>query len=605
MNQPIDHLHEIVTTKKKRVEVGAVPGSGKTTALVARTFRLIELGVRPENILILAHTNSAVNEINERLRQPNVITLGHSTRSNMRVMTIHSFATQTINKANLEVAPLGEKLCDRLLTRAIVLARSGSKSGRLWPDASTTTRENYVSDLQSLSSMSRAVMEFFSYASAACRKTANVLESGRFKAQAPYKKVLPAVRRLYGELKRQMDGLDYTDMLLLAASLIRERSSSASCTHLLVDEYEDCSAAQVRLLCALAELPECSIMVFGDKDQSVFGYSGSKHTPLRTALTAVTEMQIPFSMRLTVEIAALASAVAGHQSNSRIKALRRGEKPKLILSETMHLQVSTIVNSISELISTGTSPQDIVLLARTKAQLQQVELALLARGIDTTRKNESRNRGHAQKVLRLARQIEKSDSFSSAEARAMLEYFSQYHGIKTDDRLLVNAADMLRSAACSPSLEGRYSGCARAYLRLHGGINVNKELRNDINRWLPLCRGKKSAREMRNEIQNIAAAVTSSTIHAAKGGTWEHVFIVGATEGLLPLYNSCSSDEAVQEERNLLYVAITRGSVSVSLFHAPTNHPRIRQCFKRPSRFLQHSNVQKALIVVRSGGVVK
>ena len=73
-------------------------------------------------------------------------------------------------------------------------------------------------------------------------------------------------------------------------------------------------------------------------------------------------------------------------------------------------------------------------------------------------------------------------------------------------------------------LDGRYKLCAEAYLRLLGGVRRDAELRADVNRWQPYCRSYGSAKEVRDAIvaQNSAAVVTS-TIHAAKGGQWDHV----------------------------------------------------------------------------------
>ena len=86
------------------------------------------------------------------------------------------------------------------------------------------------------------------------------------------------------------------------------------------------------------------------------------------------------------------------------------------------------------------------------------------------------------------------------------------------------------------------------------------------------------------------AAVTS-TIHAAKGGEWDHVFIVGVTEGLLPLYLEMNDEHSLVEERNLLYVAITRARKTVQLYHAPTGHARSRKNFSDLSRFLDEPAV--------------
>lgn len=80
-------------------------------------------------------------------------------------------------------------------------------------------------------------------------------------------------------------------------------------------------------------------------------------------------------------------------------------------------------------------------------------------------------------------------------------------------------------------------------------------------------------------------AVTTSTIHAAKGREWDHVFVVGMADGQLPLHLA-KGEQMLAEERRLLYVAVTRARESVRLYYAPVFHSRTRQLFEQPSRFL-------------------
>ena len=118
----------------------------------------------------------------------------------------------------------------------------------------------------------------------------------------------------------------------------------------------------------------------------------------------------------------------------------------------------------------------------------------------------------------------------------------------------------------------------------------------DVNRWEPLCRTRPNAAAVRRAILALDShKVVTSTIHAAKGGEWDHVLIVGATEGLLPIYMARDS-KSVAEERRLLYVAITRARASVRLYHAPTYHARSRQHLPHLCSFLEESAVQKALL---------
>jgi DNA helicase-2/ATP-dependent DNA helicase PcrA len=102
---------------------------------------------------------------------------------------------------------------------------------------------------------------------------------------------------------------------------------------------------------------------------------------------------------------------------------------------------------------------------------------------------------------------------------------------------------------------------------------------------------------MRDELRAMPKeAIVTGTIHAAKGLEWEHVFIVGATDGYLPLYHARDKAQ-LSEERNLLYVVVTRAREAVRLYHAPSNHARSRQHFESPCTFLTKAAVHETLQV--------
>jgi DNA helicase-2/ATP-dependent DNA helicase PcrA len=151
----------------------------------------------------------------------------------------------------------------------------------------------------------------------------------------------------------------------------------------------------------------------------------------------------------------------------------------------------------------------------------------------------------------------------------------------------------------SNDLEARYKLCARAYLRLRGGIQADKPLRNFLNQYQPLCRKFPSAREMGEHIETVAKGtpVCFTTIHAAKGREWDHVFVVGATEGILPDHRA-DSVASLDEERRLLYVAVTRSIEGLRIYHAPTKiHGKKSKRFSKVSRFLQ-SAIEEGLLLV-------
>lgn len=141
------------------------------------------------------------------------------------------------------------------------------------------------------------------------------------------------------------------------------------------------------------------------------------------------------------------------------------------------------------------------------------------------------------------------------------------------------AAAALRAVRNS-SLAGRFAQAGLAYLKLCGGQRDNKHLRDRLNLWTGAARGMSSMARLRRELETQAVplstpAVTLASIHAAKGGQWDHVFVLGVTDGLMPDYRSLQGRQ-LEEERRLLYLAVTRAQRALQLYHAPIGSQAVR-----------------------------
>jgi DNA helicase-2/ATP-dependent DNA helicase PcrA len=436
---------------------------------------------------------------------------------------------------------------------------------------------------------------FLTVVRASRQKIYEAAENGQFSELEQYTKILIAVRSKFAVLKEKRGVIDFGDMLHQAIKAIDE-GASVPYTHILVDEYQDCSAAQTHVLASLAKLKGRSIMVFGDPNQAIYGFGGARYTPLSEVLKKnVQQLTLPLSFRLTAQTAALASAVVQHEKEKAIQTKREGDLPVLVQDESLAGQTESIVQHIRRLIDGGTPPAQIVVLARTKALLAPIEQLLLAHNVQTSRIGTKRHHKHVLRVLKLVRIVERCESEERKCKPKMLR--KALPSLKLNDSLWQKGARELIKGARIRSLEGRYGLCAKAYLQLMGGVRKDPELRADVNRWEPWSRGHDDARAMRDAILAMdTQAVVTGTIHSAKGGEWDHVLVVGVTDGLLPQYLSLDEHSLV-EERNLLYVAITRARDTVRLYHAPTNHARSRQRFEKVSHFLVKRAVRKTLLI--------
>jgi len=169
----------------------------------------------------------------------------------------------------------------------------------------------------------------------------------QFSELIPYCEALGAVYKKYSAIKQKSGVIDFGDMLSQAIDAI-ESDARVPYSHILVDEYQDCSPAQVELLVALANRG-CSIMAFGDPGQAIYGFGGATYTPLRSVLKGVRDYSLPRSHRLSTENAALASAILGLKGDQVIKASRLGTRPVTIFIDEMLSQKSAWTYSRSAL----------------------------------------------------------------------------------------------------------------------------------------------------------------------------------------------------------------------------------------------------------------
>lgn len=576
----------IINTDEKRVEVIANPGSGKTHTIKMRIKRLVANGVPATKILVLSFANETVKEFRRRMNAFD------TDLSSVTVSTAHAFALKQIRKTGKREV-LTDKMVNELLIKAMQMVRLDCRKLLLWPSVSSTTKQRRIEQLETLSEPSniKLLLSFLAYARTSKMKVREAISTDKFLHLKSYGAVLRAIRSRFAAIKREKYIVDFGDMLSQATAVIKD-GAVLPYSHVLIDEYQDCSPAQTHLLKQLAT-DDRSIMVFGDPHQSIYGFTGATYTPLSEVLTDVKILGLPMSWRLTAEIAALASAIAGHRPEQAIQTNKSGEPPILVKNNSLRSQTRQIVRHIQHLIEDGTPPQEIVVLARTNALLHPVEQLLLEKNILTARKGSKRNRLHMLRTLRLVRLVEQC---AERQKKILPEALQTALPALTDvdDSIWQREAKALNKVLQVRSVDGRYRLCAAIYLRLMGGVRKDAELRADVNRWEPFCRGHDNAGAVRAAVKAMDEMVTTGTIHSVKGGEWDHVLVVGVTDGYLPHFKA-RDEQALREERNLLYVAVTRARKAVRLYHAPAVHARSRKSFDDVSRFLDSPAVQDTL----------
>jgi DNA helicase II / ATP-dependent DNA helicase PcrA len=609
MNAPdIDHHERIVKTKLKSVNVQACPGGGKTTTCGHRIGHLITDGVRAHDILVLSFSDDAVGEVRRKLDELAATTPSRKFANNARhicVQTAHAFALSVVKMATPNVKVVDNAKSRQLLAQAIRKTLVDARAKLLWKSVPSPVRKRRIKLLRQLLSQTTLHALFLSaiaYTHAANLTLVTTVSMTRFKRLSGYIDVINSVVRRYAAAKQLANYIDYGDMLTQACSLLELQPGLVRFKHVLVDEYQDSSPAQTLVLKVLAENCGCSVMVFGDRDQNIYGFAGNRYTALSAVLNGVVEMPLPVSHRLTREVAALASAVAGHDSEKRIVSHRQGVKPRLISNSGLTSQTHQVVADILRLIDSGTALDQIAVLARTRDFLRPVEQRLLAHGIPTQRLGVKRDIGHCLSTLRLVRLVERSARLGHKIDEASIR--QSMRKITVAETRWPGAVQRLRIAVRATSLDGRFGQCADAYMHLLGGIRANTEIQHELNRWEPMCRGYPDAASARQAFKKIAGqhhnepvgvGVVTANIHAAKGREWNHVMVVGLAHGQLPYIKALDDAQALEEERRVLYVAISRARETLHLYYAPVTHAPTGQRFKLLSQLLAAHKVSRLL----------
>ena len=607
--KPTTHQRQIVRTTLPCVEVRASPGSGKTTTLIQRVKHLVRNGTPASQILVLSFAKNSVDEFRSRL-QRSLEQKGNSGKKSVpqkkfavgnelpTTQTTHAFALSLVTRTgggDGGVPTNTESLV--LLKEALRRCRKDATDQKLWhklDDATRRERLRLVRELLKSSRRLKQLLKALSVAQASKQDLRDVMTAPKFSAGlATYAPIALAVQKRFACVKKAAGKLDFGDMLEKAVDVL-DSGAEIPYTHVLVDEFQDGSVAQNLLLATLVKRG-CQLMVFGDPEQAIYGFNGNSYTPLEQVVDGVVVMPLPESHRLHRQTAELAMAVAG-KNTQKIVTMRDGDKPMLVTSGGPIEQIHAVVRDIQQILEQGVDASSIAVLARTNATLKMVEQSLLALDINTARKGVARDLQHVQHVLRLVRLVDlhacaqtpiDPDAVAHVFRKAKLAYEQDWK----------SRARSLQKAASSCSLEGRYKECRDIYLKVIGGVRANKAVHHDLNFWVAKCRDYSNALEMLDATQQKQPMVQTWSIHTAKGGEWDYVFVVGVADGELPIFYA-KSESALAEERRLLYVAVTRARIAVRLYYAPMPHAHSYKKSKELSSLLQPANVQRTLTQV-------
>jgi DNA helicase-2/ATP-dependent DNA helicase PcrA len=518
-----DDQRAVALATRGPVCVIAGAGTGKTRAITHRIAYAAAIGTMdPQKILALTFTARAAGEMRARLR-----TLGVPT---VAARTVHSAALKQLLFFWPQV--FGGRTPDIITSKGSFLAESVRRADLT--SSITLTNRELMRDIASeveWAKVSQVAPEDF------IDEISKRLNKPRVNPEH-----LAKIYTAYETIKKQEVAIDFEDVLLLTAAMleqerdVRERVQDQY-RYFTIDEYQDISPVQQRLINAWLGT-RGDICVVGDPAQTIYSFAGATPVFLNTFTQRFPEAQVirlSTGYRSTPEITLAANSLlrTGSMGQELVAVNSHGSKPSVQGFKDEQSEIAGVLTDITALMTAGTAPQEIAVLARTNSQLSSVERAMNKAGIPYQVRNTER-------------------FFDRTDVREFLKQVRQASVIPSEGSEWI---DELRSIA-QPFLTGESIDGIAALLHL------GRELDSDPNFTPKSLRGYLREVEDRVSQNNppTMPVVTLATLHAAKGLEWERVFLIGASEGILPL-----TDSAVEEERRLFYVGMTRAKADLHI----------------------------------------
>ena len=517
-------------------------GTGKTRAITHRIAYAAAIGTMdPQKVLALTFTAKAAGEMRARLR-----TLGVPT---VAARTIHSAALKQL--LYFWPSVFGGRTPDLMTTKTGFLTEAINRAG-LSGSLRATNRE-----------LMRDIAAEIEWAKVSQVGPTDYINEVSKRMQKP--RVTPEqmvqVYTAYESIKKQELAIDFEDVLLLCSAMLEEERDvrervQDQFRYFTIDEYQDISPIQQRLINAWLGT-RTDICVVGDPAQTIYSFAGATPVFLNSFTQRFPEAQVirlTTGYRSTPEITFAANALLRHGTMGQelVAFNSHGSKPIVTGYGDEPAEIRGVMAEINALLVNGTQPQEVAILARTNAQLKGAEKAMLA-----------------QKIPYQVRNTERF--FERREVRDFLKQVRQASVIPAEGQGWI---DELRSLA-QPYLTGEAIDGIAALLHLA------RELDDDDNFTPKTLRTY--LREVEDRVQQnnppTMPVVTLATLHAAKGLEWERVFLIGASDGQLPLTNS-SGEAVIEEERRLFYVGITRAKADLHISYRGN-----------PSQFLRESGL--------------
>ncbi|WP_309067043.1 ATP-dependent helicase [Microbacterium sp.] len=538
-----ERQREAASVLRGPVAVLAGAGTGKTRVITHRIAHGVDTGAySPSRVMAVTFTAKAAGELRGRLRALGV--------GGVAARTFHSAA---LAQLNFFWPTLTGDTAPAIVDNKVRLLGQAADGMRLRPG--TATLRDIASEIEWRKVSMLSIEQY--------------AEQGR-----PISGIRPEqlveLMAAYEALKDERRQLDFEDVLLACAGMLETEPRVAASVreqyrHFTVDEFQDVSPLQNRLL-ELWLGDRRDLCVVGDASQTIYSFAGAQQRFLlefERRWPDATVVRLETNYRSQPPILAVANALMRGRPGALDLVPARddfaAEAPTVTAFDTETEEAEGIAASIAARIASGVSPADIAVLYRAHAQSAVLQQALAARGVPTS-------------VLGGTR------FFDMPEVRQAVLALRGAAVAPTDAGFLPTVRDVLRGLGLTeepPAAGGAQRDgweARRAILRLAEEAPDGTTLREFADALM--ARAK-------DQHEPTMQTVTLSTLHAAKGLEWPHVYLSGWAEGALPI-SYASTFEQVDEERRLAYVGITRAARTLALSWARSAGRGERA----PSRFL-------------------
>jgi DNA helicase-2/ATP-dependent DNA helicase PcrA len=608
-------------------------GSGKTRVVTYRVAYLIESGVDPAGILLVTFTNKAAREMLHRVGL--LVPAAGGGGGRVWGGTFHHIGNRILRRH----APLvgyhpNFTILDREDTKKLMEACI--RDLKINPKGSRFPKGEVLEDLVGLSVNTRRPID--------------ELVLDRYPFFYDLLDDIRAVSEHYRNRKRELNAMDFDDLLFYWETLLREHPEvrvrySEQFQHILVDEYQDTNRIQADIVDLLAER-HGNIMVVGDDSQSIYSFRGANFANILTfpeRYPSARIFKLELNYRSTPQILDLANTSIVHNRFQFPKELQTvrpaGPLPSLVPAQDIMEQASFVAQRVAEIQDGGIPLSQIAVLYRAHYHSMELQMELTRRGIPFEVRSGLRffEQAHIKDVSAYLKII-CNPLDELAWRRVLLLYprigkataekiWRMISAGGSDPRVAVDAQEVQEKIPAGMQENWRWFSRTLARLRdpkmtsdpggmielvMKEGYEAYLESRypnyesraDDLRQLAAFASQYSSCQDFLSELALLTSMeeetpsmrggdgngmITLSSVHQAKGLEWAVVFIIWLAEGRFPSLRSLSESggNGEEEERRLFYVAVTRARDELYLCYPRFAAERGgRAMIQRPSRFI-------------------